>query len=205
MTNTISIAQFGLGPIGLESLKLAAAKPWANIVGAVDIDPAKIGKDLGDLTGDKNLKGRLVFRSVEDLTAHAKPRVVLHTTVSKFPAAFPQLETLARAGISVVSSCEELLFPQLLNLDLAAKLDTICRDHGARIIGTGVNPGFVMDVLPVCLTGVSRDVRSIKVQRVVNAATRRAPLQKKIGSGLPPEEFRRLFKEGRAGHAGLKE
>ena len=119
--------------------------------------------------------------------------------------AFPQLETLARAGISVVSSCEELLFPQLLSPDLAATLDKICRDHGARIIGTGVNPGFVMDVLPICMTGVSRDVRSISVQRVVNASTRRAPLQKKIGSGLPPEEFRRLFKEGRAGHAGLKE
>jgi 4-hydroxy-tetrahydrodipicolinate reductase len=62
-----------------------------------------------------------------------------------------------------------------------------------------------MDLLPICLTGVSREVRAIHVQRVVNASTRRAPLQKKIGSGLPPEEFRRLFKQGRAGHAGLKE
>jgi 2,4-diaminopentanoate dehydrogenase len=205
MTDKISIAQFGLGPIGIESLKLAASKSWADIVGAVDIDPAKIGKDLGDLTGDKNLKGVQVFRSVEELNAHSKPQVVLHTTVSKFKDAFPQLETLALNGISVVSSCEELLFPQLTQPELAAKLDKICKDHGARIIGTGVNPGFVMDVLPVCMTGVSRDVRSINVQRVVNASTRRAPLQKKIGSGLPSEEFRRLFKEGRAGHAGLKE
>ena len=205
MTNLITIAQFGLGPIGLESLKLAAAKPWARIVGAVDIDPAKIGKDLGDLTGDQNLKGSTVFRSVEDLNAHAKPQVVLHTTVSKVKDAFPQLEILARNGISVVSSCEELLFPQLTQPELAAKLDQVCKDNGARVIGTGVNPGFVMDVLPDCMTGVSRDVRSINVQRVVNASTRRAPLQKKIGSGLPPEEFRRLFKEGRAGHAGLKE
>jgi hypothetical protein len=205
MSNSISIAQFGLGPIGLESLKLAAAKPWANVVGAVDIDPAKVGKDLGDLTGDKALQGRTVFRSVEDLNAHSKPQVVLHTTVSKVKDAFPQLETLTRNGISVVSSCEELLFPQLTQPQLAGELDKVCKEHDSRIIGTGVNPGFVMDVLPVCMTGVSRDVRSISVQRVVNASTRRAPLQKKIGSGLPPEEFRRLFKEGRAGHAGLKE
>src|SRR6185437_4428435 len=112
-----------------------------------------------------------------------------HTTVSKFKAAFPQLEPLARRGISVVSSCEELLFPQLNEPALAGELDKICQAHDARIIGTGVNPGFVMDVLPICMTGVSRDVRSIQVQRVVNASTRRAPLQKKIGSGLPADEF----------------
>ncbi len=205
MTQKIKIAQFGLGPIGLESLKLAASKPWADVVGGVDIDPTKTGKDLGELTGANNLKGRFVYRSLEDLIAHAKPDVILHTTVSKFKDAFGQIEPMARQGISVVSSCEELLFPQLNEPALAAKLDKICQDNGARVIGTGVNPGFVMDVLPVCLTGVSRDVRAIHVQRVVNASIRRAPLQKKIGSGLAPEEFRRLFKEGRAGHAGLKE
>ena len=89
--------------------------------------------------------------------------------------------------------------------EAAAKLDQICRNCEARVIGTGVNPGFVMDLLPVCLTGVSREIRAVHIQRVVNASTRRAPLQKKIGSGLPPAEFRRLFKEGKAGHAGLKE
>jgi hypothetical protein len=205
MNESLKIAQFGLGPIGMESLKLAASKSWVKIVGGIDIDPAKVGKDLGALTGVASLKGALVYGSLDELLAHAKPDVVLHTTVSKFKAAFPQLEPLARRGISVVSSCEELLFPQLNEPELAAKLDKICQDGGARIIGTGVNPGFVMDVLPICMTGVSRDVRAINVQRVVNASLRRAPLQKKIGSGLPPEEFRRLFKEGKAGHAGLKE
>ncbi len=77
--------------------------------------------------------------------------------------------------------------------------------HGARIVGTGVNPGFVMDVLPVCLTGVCREVRAVHVQRVVNATTRRGPLQRKIGSGWTPEEFERRFQAGTAGHAGLKE
>jgi len=205
MIDTIKIAQFGLGPIGLESVKLAAAKPWARVVGAIDIDPEKFGKDLGELTQLANLQGVSVYRTVEDLMRHARPDVVLHTTVSKFKDAFPQLEPLARPGISVVSSCEELLFPQLKEPVLAARLDKLCRENGARIVGTGVNPGFVMDVLPLCLTGVSREVRSIDVERLVNASTRRAPLQKKIGSGLAPAEFRRLFQEGRAGHAGLKE
>ena len=201
----IKIAQFGLGPIGLETLKLAATKPWAEIVGGVDIDPAKIGQDLGALTRMRGLRDCRVWGSLEELVAHVRPDVVFHTAVSKFKDAFTQIEPMARRGISVVSSCEELLFPALREPRLAAKLDRVCKKAGARVVGTGVNPGFVMDLLPVCLTGVSREVRAVHVQRVVNASTRREPLQRKIGSGLPPEEFRRRFKQGKAGHAGLKE
>jgi len=201
----ISLAQFGLGPIGLETLRLAAAKPWARIVGAIDIDPAKIGRDLGDLTQVPDLKGRKVYGSLRELLAHAKPDLVFHTAVSRLNDACAQIEPLARQGISVVSSCEELLFPKLREPRLAARLDAVCRRNQARVVATGVNPGFVMDLLPVCLTGVCREVRAIHVQRVVNASTRRGPLQRKIGSGLPPREFRRLFRAGKAGHAGLKE
>jgi len=201
----IRIAQCGLGPIGIETLKLAATKPWADIVGGIDIDPQKTGKDLGELTGTKGLRGKMVHHSLKELVAFKKPDVIFHTAVSKFKDAFGQIEPMARMGVSVVSSCEELLFPQLREPQLAAKLDRICKKSGARVLGTGVNPGFVMDLLPLCMTGVSREVRAIHVQRVVNASTRRAPLQRKIGSGLAPEEFRRLFKAGKAGHAGLKE
>jgi len=201
----IKVAQFGLGPIGLETLKLAAAKPWAEVVGGIDVDPAKIGKDLGELTQTASLRGKRVFTSLDELLAVAKPDVIFHTAVSKVKAAFPQLEPMARAGINVVSSCEELLLPQLREPELAAQLDAVCKQHGTRIVGTGVNPGFVMDVLPVCLTGVCREVRAVYVQRVVNASTRRGPLQRKIGSGWTPEEFERRFREGTAGHAGLME
>ena len=201
----MKIAQFGLGPIGLETLKLAATKPWAEIVGGVDIDPAKVGQDLSALTRVSKLRGRRVWGSLEELVARARPDVIFHTSVSKFKDAFTQIEPMARRGISVVSSCEELLFPALREPKRAAKLDRLCRKSGARVVGTGVNPGFVMDLLPVCLTGVSREVRAVHVQRVVNASTRREPLQRKIGSGLSPAEFRRRFKQGKAGHAGLKE
>ncbi len=201
----ICVAQFGLGPIGIETLKLAATKPWAEVVGGIDIDPDKVGGDLGELTGIKRLRGRKVYFSLEQLLRQANPQVIFHTAVSKLDLACAQIEPIAQAGISVVSSCEELLYPALRNPALAARLDRICRKRGARVIATGVNPGFVMDLLPVCLTGVNRRVEAVHVQRVVNASTRREPLQRKIGSGLPPDEFRRRFKAGRAGHAGLKE
>ena len=202
---SIKIAQFGLGPIGLETIKFAASKRWAEVVGGVDIDPAKVGQDLSRLTGVRALRGSKVYGRLDDLLTHETPDLIFHTAVSKFKHAFPQLEPIVRRGISVVSSCEELLFPQLREPTLAARLGKLCIACGARVVGTGVNPGFVMDVLPLCLTGVSRAVRAVHVQRVVNASTRREPLQRKIGSGLPPEEFRRRFAQGTAGHAGLKE
>lgn len=201
----IKIAQFGLGPIGIETLKLASTKPWVEIVGAIDIDPDKIGRSLSEITGDPSIRNASVHRSLDDLIAKVKPDVIFHTAVSKLSAAFSQVEPMVRCGINVVSSCEELLFPQLREPELAVKLDKACKGGSARLLGTGVNPGFVMDVLPVCLTGMCRKVTAVHVQRIVNAATRRGPLQKKIGSGLAPAEFERLFNEGKAGHAGLQE
>jgi 4-hydroxy-tetrahydrodipicolinate reductase len=201
----IKIAQLGLGPIGLETIKLAASKPWAAIVGAIDIDPAKVGRDLEELTGLRALRGKKVVDSIEALLERGRVDAVLHTAVSRFQDAFDQIEPLARRGISVVSSCEELVFPQLRNPRLARRLDKVCIMRGARVLGAGVNPGFVMDLLPTCLTGVCREVRGIRVDRVVDAATRREPLQRKIGSGLPPARFQRMLSQGKAGHAGLKE
>lgn len=203
MQRKIKIAQFGLGPIGLECLRLAASKPWAQIVGAVDIAPSRLGADLGKLTGNKNLRGIRVTGSVDEL--RQEPALIFHTAVSRFKAAYTQLEPIVARGIHVISSCEELVFPWLANSSLASRLDRVCRKSGARVVGTGVNPGFVMDLLPLCLTSISREIRGIHVERVVNASIRREPLQRKIGSGLPPEEFRRRLQAGTAGHAGLRE
>ncbi len=203
MKKKIRIAQFGLGPIGVECLKLAASRSWAQIVGGIDIAPDKLGMDLAEVTGSNALRGKRVVASLEEL--EEKPDLIFHTAVSRLRPAFQQLEPILINGINVVSSCEELLFPGLREPKMAAKLDRICRESGARLVGTGVNPGFVMDFLPLCLTTVSRDIRAIHVQRVVNASRRREPLQRKIGSGLEPVEFQRQLQAGQAGHAGLKE
>jgi 4-hydroxy-tetrahydrodipicolinate reductase len=201
----IKVAQFGLGPIGVESIKLAAEKDWIEVVGGVDIDPAKVGKSLGEVTGDSKLSKANVFKSFEELAEKNKPDVILHTAGSKADISIAQIKPMAQRGVSVVSSCEELLVPKFRAPKLADELDAICKQNNARVLGTGVNPGFVMDVLPVCMTGVSRTVEHIYCERVVNATTRRQPLQKKIGSGMDPDEMRRLFKEGKAGHAGFLE
>ena len=200
------VIQFGLGPIGIESLKLAAEQSWLEIIGGVDIDPAKVGRTLGELTGAATLGGARVYPSLEALFAAAgKPDVILHTAGSSAAASFAQMKPALELGISVASTCEELIFPALKTPELTAEYDQLCQRSGARIAGTGVNPGFVMDILPICLTGVSREVQSIYVERVVNASTRRQPLQAKIGSGQDPDNFRAKFAAGKAGHAGFQQ
>lgn len=201
----IKVAQFGLGPIGLESLRFAAEQPWIEIVGAVDNDPLKYGRSLVDLTGLPLLDGLSLCPTLEELFRETQPDVILHTASSSAAATLQQIRPALELGLAVASTCEELIYPALKSPALAKELNVLCLYTKARIVATGVNPGFVMDLLPICLTGVSRSVDSIRVERVVNASTRRQSLQAKIGSGQDPAEFRTKLATGQAGHAGLRE
>jgi len=201
----IKVAQFGLGPIGLESLRFAAEQPWIEIVGAVDNDPKKYGRSLVDLTGLPLLDGLSLCPTLEELFRETQPDVILHTASSSAAATLQQVRPALEMGLAVASTCEELIFPALKSPALAQELNVLCLYTKARIVGTGVNPGFVMDLLPICLTGVCRSVESIRIERVVDASTRRQSLQAKIGSGQDPDEFRLKLATGQAGHAGLQE
>jgi len=201
---SLRVAQFGLGPIGVRCARLAAGKDCLRLVGAADTDPAKVGRDVGELDGGRPL-GVRVSGDAAEVLAQARPDVVLHTTRSAFAQVFDQLEQIAAAGVSVVSSTEELLFPALKNADLAERLDRAAREHHAVVLGTGVNPGFVMDTLALVLTAVCYDVRKVTAERRVDAATRRLPLQKKVGAGMTVEQFNELKARNAIGHVGLPE
>ncbi|MBI3884690.1 MAG: dihydrodipicolinate reductase [Opitutae bacterium] len=201
----VKVAQFGLGPIGLESLRLAAAQPWMEIVGAADNDPAKAGRPLAEMTGLGSLDGLSVAPSLEEIFRDTQPDVILHTATSRARATLEQMRPALEVGVSVATTCEELVFPRLRVPDLFEEYHALCRHTGARLVATGVNPGFVMDLLPIGLTGVCRAVDHIRVERVVNATTRRRPLQAKIGSGQEAAAFRAKLQSGAAGHAGLRE
>jgi 2,4-diaminopentanoate dehydrogenase len=180
-------------------------KPGIEITGAIDIDPDKVGKDLGDVAGAGRKLGVRVSDDAAAVFRKSKAQVAVHTTRSYFQDVYGQLELAVRSGVNLVSSTEELLYPQLKNPALAAKLDRLAQAHGTTLLGTGVNPGFVMDTLAIVLTGVSRDVRSIAITRRVDASTRRLPLQRKVGAGMKPEMFRKLVRQGKLGHIGLAE
>jgi 4-hydroxy-tetrahydrodipicolinate reductase len=173
------------------------------LVGGVDIDPAKVGKDVGEVIG---LRHRLGFDVADKLAqADANADVVLHATGSYFDLFKDQVIEILEAGLDVVSTAEELSFPWLAHPQEAAEIDAVARRVGKTILGTGVNPGFVMDSLPLCLTAICQQVERIDVTRVINASTRRGPFQAKIGSGMAVDEFNARMATGRMGHVGLPE
>ena len=117
----------------------------------------------------------------------------------------PQVEEVAKHGIPVISTCEELSYPWILQPKLSKQLDAICKENNVACLGTGINPGFLMDYLPSVLTSVCKDVEQITVERIQDATPRRIPFQKKIGAGLDLEAFKKKEEEGTLRHVGLQE
>jgi 2,4-diaminopentanoate dehydrogenase len=194
----VSVAQYGIGPIGAEITRLLLSKPWVKLVAAVDIDSNKIGKDVGEVIGLGRAAGVKVTPDLQ-----GKPEVVCHSTGSRLRQVSPQLKSLLERGCHVVSTCEELSFP--LDQEIRADLQQTARSHNVTLLGTGVNPGFVMDKLPLTLTSVCQRVDSIDIIRIQNASTRREPLQRKVGAGMTTSEFRDAVKAGKIKHMGLRE
>lgn len=194
----ITVAQFGIGPIGAEIARLLLTKPWIKLVAAVDIDPAKIGRDVGEVIGLGKETGVKVTKDLD-----VKADVVCHSTSSRLREVSAQLKMLLERGAHVVSTCEELSFP--LDADIRAELQHSARAHNVTLLGTGVNPGFVMDKLPLTITSVCQQIDAVEIIRIQNASTRREPLQRKVGAGMTVEEFRAAVDAGKIKHMGLKE
>ena len=194
----ISVAQYGIGPIGAEIARLLLTKPWVKLVGAVDVDPAKIGRDLGEVIGLDREVGVKVTAELQ-----GKPDVVCHSTGSRLCEVNGQLRALLERGCHVVSTCEELSFP--LDEAIRVELDEVARNSKVTLLGTGVNPGFVMDKLPLTITSVCQQIDSVQIIRIQNASTRREPLQRKVGAGMTVAEFRSAVDTGKIKHMGLRE
>jgi hypothetical protein len=201
----IRAIQYGIGPIGASIVKLLREKESIDIVGAIDLDPAKIGKDLGEFVGASDAPWGVRISGDARGVLEQSADVVMHTTSSSLPKVMEQLLTCIDVGSCVVSTCEELSYPYRSYPELAAKLDKAAKESGVALVGTGVNPGFVMDKLVVTLAAVSQRIDHAKALRVVDASKRRLPLQKKIGAGMTVEEFRAKVKEGVIKHVGLPE
>jgi 4-hydroxy-tetrahydrodipicolinate reductase len=180
------------------------------LVGGVDIDPDKAALDLGDVIGLETALGIPVFARLSDALARIGPTetpvmAAVHTTVSRFAGFAEQIGELMSAGLSVVSTSEELSFPWLSHPEEARSLHRAAVAADCTVLGTGVNPGFLMDTLPLALSGIAQSVDHVLVRRVIDASKRRGPFQVKIGAGLTEEEFRDRMATASMGHVGLPE
>lgn len=195
-----------MGAVGSLIANFLLQKKGVEIVGAIDVALEKVGRDLGEaLDMDEHL-GVVISSNTEEVLLETKPAIVVHATSSYLKDVFPQLAKIVRCGVNVVSTCEELSYPYFSEPQLTRKLDAIAKKHQATVLGTGINPGFLMDTLVITLTAVCQKIEKIKAVRIMNAATRRVPFQRKIGAGLSAEEFHRAIgKKLITGHVGLEQ
>jgi 4-hydroxy-tetrahydrodipicolinate reductase len=201
----IRVMHFGLGPIGAAVLRQVAERAGFRIVGGIDVDPAKVGRDLGEIAGLGRPLGLRVEGRAGGALKAAKPDVVVHCTSSSLERVMPELDTILSAGAAIVSTTEELSYPVQTHAHLAKRLHARARKAGVAVLATGVNPGFAMDALPIMLTAACERVDRVIVHRIQDARIRRLPFQKKIGAGLTPRQFRQRVRDGSVRHVGLAE
>ena len=202
----IKIVLYGCGVMGRRIAQALHDKKSFTMVGAIDTSEEIVGKDLGELFNPPREIGVLVENNPETICKKGNANAAILTTTSHLKSVLPQIIRCVKAGMNVVSTSEELSYPWKRNPEDARNIDKLSKEHGVTVVGTGINPGYLMDTLPLVLTAPCLQVDSIKVVRMMNSANRRIPFQNKVGTGLTKEAFGEQIEKGIiTGHVGLIE
>jgi len=201
----IRVVQYGVGPIGAAVVRVMRSRNALELAGAIDKDPAKVGRDLGEVVGAEDAPWGITVSADGSELLNQGIDLVMHCTSSYLKDVADQLFECVQAGCCVVSTCEELAYPFRKHPQISKQLDTEAKEWGVALVGTGVNPGFIMDKLVLTAAAAAQRVDSARVVRLVDASQRRLPLQKKIGAGMSPEEFHAQVAAGVIKHHGLPE
>lgn len=195
----------GVGPIGAKISEFISERNSFEITGAVDIAPDKVGRDLGEFFNPCKIIGVPIEKRLKKVLEGKKVDVVVLTTVSSLAKIKDTILEILSYGVNIVSTCEELSYPWITAPETAKEIDTVARENRVSILSTGINPGFLMDFLPLIMTGVCRNITHIMIERIQNAANRRVPFQQKVGIGITVEEFYKRVDAGTIRHVGLTE
>ncbi|MBN1856686.1 MAG: dihydrodipicolinate reductase [Dehalococcoidia bacterium] len=206
MSREIRAVHVGLGPMGLRVVQhVLTDRKGVRYVGAVDVSPDLVGRDLGELAGASSLAGLKVSSDAARVFQHTRPDIAIYTTVSSLKDFLPQTEVALKNGVNVISTCEELAFPAFVDAGLTETYDKLCRKNEVSMLGTGINPGFLMDLRATVLSAACTDVKRIEITRRMDATPRRKPFQRKIGAGMEVEAYMRAMESGEiTGHVGLE-
>jgi 4-hydroxy-tetrahydrodipicolinate reductase len=202
--NEIEVILIGLGALGQQLGKFALQKEGLRIVGASDL--LGDGKDLGEFLGLGRKVGVKVTKDLDELLSATDADLAIQATSSYLKDTYPQIVKCVESSLNVISTCEELSFPYYKYPELSNRIDAVAKEYDVAVLGTGINPGYLMDTLPIVLTAPCTEIRRIRVTRIMYSGNRRSSFQKKIGTGLSLEEFEKNIVDGKiTGHVGLIE
>lgn len=202
----VKVIIWGLGAMGKGMAEMLLKKKGVEIVGVVGRG-AKIGKSMYDfLDVERGDREDVIIGSYEDVITEKAADVVLLATDSFTRNAFDKVKYCLEKKINVISTAEEMAYPQAQEPELAKELDRIAKENGVTVLGTGINPGLMMDLLVILLTGACIDVDHIKAERINNLSPFGPVVMHEQGVGISVEEFNRRVQEGTlAGHVGFPE
>ncbi|MFW9970304.1 MAG: hypothetical protein ACFFDF_08900 [Candidatus Odinarchaeota archaeon] len=204
MKEKFTVIQVGFGPMGQLITELLLKRKNVNLKGVIDIDPMFTGKNLRNFFDIEEKKNLIIQSNLKTIISKGKVDCVIIATSSSLEKITPIIIEAVQSGCNVISLCEELSYPFHYYPEISKELDQLAKLQTVSIIGTGINPGYLMDLLPIVLTAPSQSVESIKVTRMMNSGKRRVPFQRKIGTGLTKKEFeQKIRNKDIMGHVGL--
>ena len=206
MRDLVRVLVLGTGQMGSGIARLALEKQGLELVGAYGRRRERAGTDLGRAIGLGRDLGILISPDLGAVTAQAQPHVAIQATCSRLTDALPEISTLVRNGVHVISIAEEMAYPVAKSPAVAAELHRLAVEHGVAVLGTGINPGLVLDLLIITLSGVCSDIQSISARRVNDLSPYGPSVLASQGVGLTPQAFRAGLDNGTVvGHFGFPE
>lgn len=203
----IKVIIWGFGAMGRGMAKMLLMKKGVEITGICDLNPAFVGIDFQEIlkTADDH-PSVVISDNIEHLLKTAKADVVLLCTDSFVKGAFDKIKLVVTHKINVISTAEEMAYPQASEPELAAQIDHLAKAFGVTVLGTGINPGFIMDLLVVALTGAMVDVEHIEAKRINSLSPFGPTVMHEQGVGISLHEYhKRVNDQELAGHVGFNE
>jgi len=206
MHDPIRVIVVGTGQMGAGIGRLILSKRGLELVGAYGRRPERAGMDFGEAAGLGCTTGLLISDGLADLIEETRPDIAIQATCSRLADAKNEIVTLVEHGVHVISIAEEMACPKHRNPQIAAEIDLLAATCGVSVLGTGINPGFVLDLLVIALTGVCADIDSIRAERNNDLSPYGPSVLASQGVGLTPDAFYSGLEDGSVvGHVGFPE
>jgi hypothetical protein len=202
----IKVLIWGFGAMGRGMAEMLLTKKGVDIVGVCDLNPSLIGKNVFELLNSSKKENVKITNDIDLLLKNEKADICLIATDSFVKSTYDKIIKVLNHGINVISTAEEMAFPMANEPVLSKQMNDIAKKNRATVLGTGINPGFVMDLLVIALSGTMKDVDFIEAKRVNSLSPFGPAVMHEQGVGISMEEYTKRSNDGSlAGHVGFKE